>query len=46
VRALRDDPLSLNTILDEMMIVLESEIDDDGEEDFESDDRLALLSLE
>jgi len=46
VRALRDAPLSLNTILDEMMIVLEGEIADETEEDFESGECFAVSGLE
>lgn len=44
-RALRDNPLTLNTILDELMILLESEIET-GESDIDVDACFAASSIE
>jgi hypothetical protein len=46
MRALRENPLSLNTILDEMIIALQVEAGEHADDDFEMEDCFALSGLD
>ena len=45
LRVLRENPLSLNTILDELMIVLENQLVDDAEAEVEREPEVALPTI-